>query len=248
MEPVTGHPARLAGVSVIIPCIDEEEAIGAAVGDILAEGVDEVIVVDGKSRDRTADRAAAAGARVVIEARKGYGRALMTGVEALGAHCKIVVFIDGDGSDVPHKIPALVGPLREGRANFVLGTRLQGEREHGSLSATQILAGHIAGVLIRKVYGVRFTDMSPFRAITRETLASLGMREEGFGWNLEMQMRAAAAGLPCVEVAVGQRCRRGGVSKVSGKPLVSLKVAWVLATTFLRLAAGLRRERYANRR
>lgn len=246
MEPVTAQAIRLTGVTVIIPCIDEEDAIGSAVADILAQGVDEVIVVDGLSRDRTADRAAAAGARVITEARRGYGRALMTGVDALGPGCDLIVFIDGDGSDVPERIPAVVAPLREGRADFVLGTRLEGPRERGSLSFTQILAGHTAGILIGLTYGVRFTDMSPFRAIKRETLASLGMREEGFGWNLEMQMRAGAAGLRCLEVPVGQRCRRGGVSKVSGNLLVSGKVAWVLARTFVRLAAGLRRERYAN--
>lgn len=238
----------LAGVSVIIPCLDEEDAISAAVMDILAEGVDEVIVVDGNSRDRTAERAAAAGARVVIEPRKGYGRALMTGVEALGPDCELIVFIDGDGSDIPRMIPYVVAPLRAGRADFVIGTRLKGPRERGSLSTSQILAGYLAGMLVRMVYGVRYTDMSPFRAIGREKLTSLGMREDGFGWNLEMQMRAAASGLRCLEVAVGQRCRRGGVSKVSGNLLVSVKVAWVLAKTFLRLAAGLRRERYAKRR
>lgn len=248
MEPLTDEPPRLAGVSVIVPCLDEEDAIGAVVIDILAEGVDEVIVVDGKSRDRTAERAAAAGARVVIEPRKGYGRALMRGVEALGPDCELIVFIDGDGSDIPQMIPHVVAPLRAGRADFVIGTRLKGPRERGSLSASQILAGYLAGMLIRMVYGVRFTDMSPFRAIGREKLAALGMREDGFGWNLEMQMRAAATGLHCVEVAVGQRRRQGGVSKVSGNLHVSVKVAWVLARTFLRLAAGLRRERYANRR
>lgn len=248
MEPLTERRPRLAGVSVIIPCLDEEDAISAAVIDILAEGVDEVIVVDGKSRDRTAERAAAAGARVLIEPRKGYGRALMSGVEALGPACDLIVFIDGDGSDNPLMIPDVVAPLRAGRADFVIGTRLKGPRERGSLSATQIVAGYLAGALIRMVYGVRFTDMSPFRAIGRNTLTSLGMREDGFGWNLEMQMRSAATGLRCVEVAVGQRCRRGGFSKVSGNLLVSVKVAWVLAMTFMRLAAGLRRERYANRR
>ncbi|MDX2205957.1 MAG: glycosyltransferase family 2 protein [Hyphomicrobiaceae bacterium] len=240
MTPAAGN---LAGVSVIVPCLDEEEAIGPAVAAILACGVGEVIVVDGNSRDRTAAHAQAAGARVVSEARPGYGRALMTGIEALGEACDLVVFIDGDGSDRPEMIPALVAPLRAGTADFVLGTRLAGPREPGSLSAAQLLAGHLAGLLIRLAYGVRFTDMSPFRALRRDTLRALGMREQGFGWNLEMQMRAAASGLRCREVPVGQRCRQGGVSKVSGNLRVSVKVAWVLASTFLRLAATLRRER-----
>lgn len=240
--------AALAGVSVIIPCIDEETAIGPVVAAILACGVDEVIVVDGMSRDATVARAQEAGARVLQEPRKGYGRALMTGIEALADSSDLVVFIDGDGSDRPELIPDLVAPLRANRADFVLGTRLEGARESGSLSPTQILAGHLAGLLIRFVYGVRFTDMSPFRALRRDTLARLGMKEAGFGWNLEMQMRAAAAGLRCIEVPVGQRRRQGGQSKVSGNLLVSVKVAWVLARTFLRLAATLRREGYAKRR
>lgn len=233
----------LAQVSVIVPCLDEEDAIGPVVAAIRATGIGEVIVVDGASRDRTAERAAAAGARVVVEDRRGYGRALRTGMQHVRPEADILLFVDGDGSDRPEMIPALVAPLAEGRADFVMGTRLEGPRERGSLSMAQILAGHLAGLLVWLAYGVRFTDMSPFRALRRSTLDGLGMQEESFGWNLEMQMRAAASGLRCLEVPVGQRRRRGGVSKVSGNLGVSIKVAWVLAVTFLRLAATLRRER-----
>src|SRR5262249_10291525 len=116
---------------------------------------------------------------------------------------------------------------------------LRGCREHGSLARSQILAGYLAGYLIYLRYRVRFTDMSPFRAIGRRALESLGMREETFGWNLEMQMRAAAAGLRIVEVPVGQRRRAGGVSKVSGNPWTAVRVAWVLFTTFSRLALSI---------
>lgn len=242
MEPLTS-PRSLPGVTVIIPCFNEEEAIGPVVARLCAAGVDEVIVVDGGSRDRTVETAATAGARVIFEARRGYGRALITGIASLHQSCDLVVFIDGDGSDDPDKIADLVAPIRNGSADFVLGSRLLGTREPGSLSAPQILAGYLSGALIRLVYGVRFTDMSPYRAIARSTLAQLGMQEEGFGWNLEMQMRAAAAGLRCLEVAVGQRRRRGGTSKVSGNLRVSVKVAWVLGVTFLRLAWALRKER-----
>jgi GT2 family glycosyltransferase len=152
----------------------------------------------------------------------------------------IVLFIDGDGSDRPDMIPDLLAPIEQDNADFVLGSRLRGGREPGSLSATQIMAGHLAGHLIRLRYGVRFTDMSPFRAIRRDALERLGMREESFGWNLEMQMRAAAAGLRIVEVPVGQRRRAGGQSKVSGDWRAAVRVTYVLTATFLRIAARAR--------
>jgi len=133
-------------------------------------------------------------------------------------------------------IPALIEPIASGRADFVLGSRLRGEREPGSLSAAQILAGQLAGRLIRLLYGVSFTDMSPFRAIRRDALDRLGMAETTFGWNLEMQMRVAAAGLRTLEVPVGQRRRAGGVSKVSGDWRSALRAAAALTMSFLRLA------------
>jgi glycosyltransferase involved in cell wall biosynthesis len=226
----------------IVPCIDEEDAIGPLVAAILAHGVGQVIVVDGGSRDRTRERAEAAGAAVVVEPRRGYGRALLSGLACLPAHADIVLFLDGDGSDRPEKIPDVLAPIEQGRADFVLGSRIRGERELGSLSPAQIAAGHLAGLLIWMTYGSRFTDMSPFKAIRREALDGLGMRETTYGWNLEMQMRAAAAGLRIAEVAVGQRRRRGGISKVSGNWRAIVPVAWSLASTFVRLAAELRTE------
>jgi glycosyltransferase involved in cell wall biosynthesis len=230
-----------AHVAAIIPCLDEEEAIGPCVAAVLAEGVGAVIVVDGGSKDRTAEKARASGAAVILEERRGYGRALMTGIAALPAEATVVLFIDGDGSDRPEMIPAVLAPIERGEADFVLGSRLRGEREPGSLAPAQIVAGHLAGFLIRLLYGVRFTDMSPFRAIRREALARLGMREETFGWNLEMQMRVAAEGLRAIEVPVGQRRRVGGISKVSGSWLTAVRAGWVIAATFLRLAIDLRR-------
>jgi glycosyltransferase involved in cell wall biosynthesis len=227
-------------VSAIIPCLDEGEAIGPCVAAVLAHGIGEVIVVDGGSRDRTAERAAAAGARVIVEPRRGYGRALKTGIAAAMSSSTVFLFIDGDGSDRPEMIPAVLAPIEIGEADFVLGSRLRGEREPGSLAPAQIVAGHLAGFLIRALYGVRFTDMSPFRAIRRDALARLGMREESFGWNLEMQMRVAAERLRIAEVPVGQRRRAGGHSKVSGNWWVAARVAGVLAATFVRLALGLR--------
>lgn len=229
-------------VSAVIPCLDEEDTIAAVVAAVLAKGVAEVIVVDGGSKDRTAERARAAGARVVPQTRRGYGRAVQCGIEAARADADILVFLDGDGSDRPEMIPDLIAPIADGRAVFVHGTRIHGERESGSLSAQQLIAGHLAGLLLRFAYGVRFTDMSPFRAIRRDRLLQLGMREETYGWNLEMLMRVAAAGLPAAEIAVGQRRRAGGVSKVSGNAVAGLKAAWSIAMTFVRLALTLRRE------
>jgi len=229
-----------SAVSVVIPCLDEEAAIGPCVAAVRAHGMGEVIVVDGGSADRTAERAAEAGARVVVERRRGYGRAMLAGLAAISPDAAVVLFVDGDGSDRPEMIPAVLAPIEGGVADFVLGTRLHGPREPGSLAPAQIVAGHLAGLLIRLRYGVRFTDMSPFRAIRREALDGLGMREETFGWNLEMQMRAAAAGLRIVEVPVGQRRRAGGVSKVSGDLVTTARATWVLIATFLRLVGWVR--------
>jgi glycosyltransferase involved in cell wall biosynthesis len=228
-------------VSAIIPCLDEETAIGKVVTAVLARDVSEVVVVDGGSRDRTIERATEAGARVIIELRRGYGRAIQAGIAAVRGDADILVFLDGDGSDPAEFIPALVSPIVAGRAVFVLGSRVRGPREPGSLAPQQLLAGHVGGLLLRLVYGARFTDLSPFRAIRSDALKGLGMKEETFGWNLEMLMRVAAARLPALEIAVGQRRRIGGVSKVSGNFIVGLKAAWSISTTFIRLALALRK-------
>jgi glycosyltransferase involved in cell wall biosynthesis len=230
-------------VSAVIPCLDEEDAIGAVVAAVLAQGVAEVIVVDGASRDRTVERATAAGARVVVEPRRGYGRAVQAGLAALREDATIVVFLDGDGSDPAEFIAALTAPIVAGEAVFVSGSRIRGKRDAGSLSPQQIAAGLVGGWLLRAVYGAYFSDLSPFRAIRRDTLRQLGMRDTTYGWNLEMLMRVAAAGLPALEIPVGQRRRIGGVSKVSGNLVAGVKAAAVLAITFVRFAVSLRRER-----
>ena len=191
----TASEGRYDRVALIVPCFNEAEAIGPMVRAVRAIGVQTIIVVDGDSSDTTAANAKDAGASVIVEARRGYGLAIQTGLAALPAKTDIVLFMDGDGSDRPEHIPRILEPLLTGRADFVHGTRLQGDREQGALTRPQIIAGHLAGLLILAVYRVRFTDMSPFRAITRAALDRLGMRDNTFGWNLEMQMRAAAAGL-----------------------------------------------------
>lgn len=233
-------------VAAIVPVLNEETAIADVLTALLAQ-VDDVIVVDGNSSDRTAERARTAGARVIIEQKPGYGRAMRVGIAAIDPKAEIVLFIDGDGSDRAELSPQVLAPIVSGKADFVHGSRLNGDRDRGSLSLAQRLAGHLAGLLIYLLYGIRYTDMSPFRAIRRDALANLGMREQTFGWNLEMQMRAAAAGLRIVEVPVGQRMRKGGVSKVSGNLRVAVKATWILIATFIRLAGTLRKEAHANR-
>jgi glycosyltransferase involved in cell wall biosynthesis len=227
-------------VSVIIPCLNEEAPIIGVVRDVMAQNVDEVIVVDNGSTDLTAERAASAGARVVREPQRGYGRACAAGLRALRSDAEIVCFLDGDGSDVPDFLPAVVRPVAEGDADFVMGSRLRGRREPGSMTPQQLVAGWLAGLLLRLTYGVRFTDMSPFRAIAADRLRALNMSEPTYGWNLEMQMRVAAARYRILEIPVDHRCRRGGVSKVSGSFSAGLNAAWKIATTFLRLAMAQR--------
>ena len=178
----------MSGVSVVIPALDEEEPIAGVVRECLATGLpNEVIVVDNGSTDRTVDRANEAGARVVT-APRGYGRACSAGVRALSPDCDIVVFLDGDGSDVPAFINQLVEPVARGTHDFVIGSRTRGQREPGSMNLQQIFAGRLAGLILRLLYGVHYTDMSPFRAIRRDALERLDMREQTYGWNLEMQI------------------------------------------------------------
>jgi len=233
-------------VAVVIPCLNEEGPIADVVREVLAQGVDEVVVVDNGSTDATAARARAAGAHVVAEPQRGYGRACAAGVRAVRGDAAIVCFLDGDGSDVPAFMADVVGPIARDEADFVMGSRLTGRREPGSMTPQQIVAGALAGILLRLVYCAHFTDMSPFRAMRVIELRRLGMREMTYGWNLEMQMRAAAAGLRIREVAVDHRRRRGGQSKVSGNLTASLKAGWKIATTFIRLVVALRDRRTPN--
>ena len=224
-------------VSVIIPALDEEESIGGVVRECLITGIPkEVIVVDNGSEDRTAEGARQAGARVVSEPRRGYGRACIAGVSALSPKSDIVVFLDGDGSDCPELMSRLVGPIVANNYDFVIGSRTRGERESGSMNFQQIFAGKFAGRLMSTLYGVKYTDMCPFRAIWRHSLEKLEMKEETYGWNLEMQMKAARARLRILEVPVNHRCRTGGVSKVSGTLRGTLVAGARIIATFLRIA------------
>ena len=224
-------------ISVVIPALNEEEPIADVVRACLATGLpNEIIVVDNESTDRTAERAREAGARVVT-APRGYGRACAAGVNAVSPDCEIVVFLDGDGSDCAELMPRIVQPILDGTQDFVIGSRTRGEREPGSMNFQQVLSGRAAGFLLRLLYRVSYSDMCPFRAIRREALAQLGMKEQTYGWNLEMQMRAAQAGLRILEVPVNHRCRTGGESKVSGTLRGTFVAGSRILTTLLRVAA-----------
>lgn len=223
-------------VSIIIPALNEEEPIGEVVRACRATGIPrEVIVVDNGSTDRTADRAEEAGARV-IAAPRGYGRACAAGVANAPAGSDVLVFLDGDGSDCPELMDRLVRPIEAGTHDFVISSRTRGEREKGSMNFQQIFSGYFAGFVIRLLYGVRYTDMCPFRAIRRDALTRLGMKEETYGWNIEMQMRAARAGLRILEVPVNHRCRTGGESKVSGTLRGTFVAGARIIATILRVA------------
>ncbi|HLN08711.1 MAG TPA: glycosyltransferase family 2 protein [Xanthobacteraceae bacterium] len=227
-------------VALVIPVIDEGETIFDVVRAVPGGLVGEVIVVDGGSRDQTVARAREAGARVLVEPRSGYGAACRAGARAASPECSIVAFIDGDGSDDPAELPRLVGPILAGTADFVIGSRARGRREAGSMGRHQLVAGHLAGIAMHTLYGVRYTDMCPLRAIRRDALEKLDMRERSYGWNLEMQMRAARARLRVLEVPVRHRNRAGGASKVAGSLRGTMRASWQLATTFVRIATQMR--------
>jgi glycosyltransferase involved in cell wall biosynthesis len=219
--------------ALIIPTLNEAASIAAVVREVPRDLIERVIVADGGSSDATAAYAAAAGADV-IHAGRGYGRACLAGAMAATA-AQILVFMDGDGADDPRSIAALVAPIAAGRQDFVLGSRTRGTAELGSLGWHQRAAGLGVGLALRLVYGVRYTDMCALRAIRRDRLLGFGMTEMTYGWNLEMQMRAAQSGLRILEVPVNNRRRSGGTSKVAGSARGSLRAGTRILATFGRL-------------
>jgi glycosyltransferase involved in cell wall biosynthesis len=224
-------------VAAVIPVLDEEGAIGPVLCAMPREWIDEVIVVDGGSRDRTVAVASAAGATVICETERGYGRACAVGAAAaIKSGAEILVFLDGDGGDQPEEIPTLVQPIVDGKFDFVIGSRTRGVREAGSMGAHQALAGRLIGSSVGFLYGVRYTDMCAFRAIRGEALQQLGMREMTYGWNLEMQMRAARAKLRILELPVSHDRRLAGRSKVAGTFRGTLKAGARILATFARVA------------
>lgn len=205
---------------MIIPAIDEEQAIGLVVAGVPG-GVAEIVVVDNGSHDATADVARAAGARVVREPRRGYGQACLTGIEA-ARDADVLVFLDADHSDDPSQLPAVIAPILAGEADMVVGSRELGRRAPGAHPWHAVLGTRLSVGLMNLLAGTRATDLGPFRAITADGLRRLDMRDRDFGWTVEMQLKAAARGLRVVEVPVNYRPRIGR-SKVSGTVSGSLR-------------------------
>src|SRR5262245_9348758 len=200
-------------VTVVLPALDEAAALPVALGTF-PRGID-LVVVDNGSTDATAAVAVAHGARVVREPRRGFGAACWAGVLA-SPHADVIVFADADGSFDGADLAAVAGPVLRGEADLVLGSRVLGRRDRGAMSPIAVAENRILGLLTAVLFGVRISDLGPFRALRRETLLSLGVQDRGSGWPLEMVGRAAAAGLRVVEVPVRYRRRAGGSSKVSG--------------------------------
>jgi hypothetical protein len=228
-------PAPLAGrarVAAVVPALDEAEALPRLLGEFPAGAVDEIVVVDGGSQDGTPEAARAGGARVVVEPRRGYGRACLAGIEATDA--EIVVFLDGDGSDDPAAIPRLVAPIVAGRAALVLGTR--SDPQPGAQHPHQRLGNRLVSLLVRACYQVDVHDIPPMRAVRRDVLLGLGMTELTYGWPTEMVVKAARSGVPLVEVTVPSRPRRGGRSKVSGRLGPSLRAGTRMLAVVARYA------------
>lgn len=201
--------------TVIIPAFNEERSIGWVLDEIPHEYVHEVIVVDNGSTDRTADVAAARGASVVRESRRGYGSACLKGIAHTSTDTDVIVILDADHSDYPEDLPNLLLPIGENRADFVIGSRTLGSAEPGALPWNQRWGNALTTFLMRILYGVHFTDMGPFRAIRRDHLLSYAMEDLTYGWNVEMQAKATIARSIIVEVPVRYR-KRIGKSKISG--------------------------------
>lgn len=222
-----------ASISVVIPALNEAESIGHVVASMPWRLISECIVVDNGSTDGTAEIARQAGARVITSAR-GYGAACKAGSDAALPSSDLLVYMDGDGSDVIDDLPQLITPIINGEADFVIASRIRGQREPGSMLPSQVFAGHLVGTLLRIFQGVRYTDMGPFRAIRRSSLDKLQMSEFTYGWNLQMQIRAAQHNLRILEIPVNYRCRIGGTSKVSGNFTASIKAAARILTVLFR--------------
>lgn len=229
-------------VAIVMPARNEASSVGLVLDEIPRHLVTTVIVVDNGSSDATAEVARAHGAAVVREPEPGYGAACLAGLARIGDDVDVVVVLDADRSDYPGDLPLLLAPIRAGEADLVIGSRVLGGAEPGALPWNQRWGNRLACALMRLLYGVSFTDMGPFRAIRRDALAALGMRDRTFGWNVEMQARALIAGLRIVEVPVRYR-RRVGRSKISGTVRGTIRAGAKIIGTILVYYPSYRRSR-----
>jgi len=221
-------------VAAIIPALDEETAIGALLEAIDRTRVRDVIVGDNGSRDRTAAIAASHRALVVPVDERGYGAACAGALAELAADVDTILFMDADGSDDPAEIPLLLEPIAAGRADLVIGSRALGTVEPGALTPQQLFGNWLATRLIALIYHHRYTDLGPFRAIRREVLERIDMRDRRYGWTVEMQIRALQLGARVAEVPVSYK-RRVGRSKISGSVTGVIKAGWGIVYTIFRL-------------
>jgi glycosyltransferase involved in cell wall biosynthesis len=231
-------------VSVVIPALNEEASIAVVLAAISPDVVDEIIVVDGGSSDRTVEIAQAGGARVIREPRRGYGRACAAGVSA--AQGDVVIFLDADGADDPAQIPDLLAPILARQADLVLGSRLAGDLASGAMLQHtmprhcmpwhQRFGNRLSAWLIHRLYGLPITDLAPFRAVDCERLLALGMEEMTYGWPTEMIVKAARRGWRVVELPVCCRPRLGGRSKISGTLRGTLLATYHILWTIFRYA------------
>lgn len=213
-------------VSVIIPTRNEAESIGRVLSDLPSDLVTEVLVVDSNSTDGTPEIAARMGARVISETRRGYGRACLTGLEAV-SEPDVVVFLDGDYSDRPAELPLLLAPIAEGRADITIGSRLAGPRTPGALPWHALFGNWLAAKMIKNLYGVRISDLGPFRAARAEALRSLTLEETTYGWAVELILKGALRRFRIVEVPVSYYPRIGQ-SKISGTVKGTIGAAWFI--------------------
>jgi glycosyltransferase involved in cell wall biosynthesis len=221
-------------VGIIIPARNEADALGRVLAELPRALIHEVIVVDNGSTDTTASVARRGGARVMTEPVPGYGRACLAGIASLDPSIETVVFMDADHSDYPEELPKLLEPIMQGRADLVIGSRIT-QAQPGSLTIQQRAGNRLACVLMRWLFGVRYTDLGPFRAIRRVALDRLQMRDPAFGWTVEMQAKAARARLRIEEVPVRYRPRIGR-SKISGTLSGTTRAGFAILTTIGRIA------------
>jgi glycosyltransferase involved in cell wall biosynthesis len=230
-------------VAVVIPALNEEGALPGVLAVLPRAGagwrVAAVVVADNGSTDGTARAARGGGAEVVAEPQRGYGSACLAALAHPAARAaEVVAFLDADGSDDPADLPALLAPVVAGRADLVIGSRVLGEREPGSLTPVQAFGNRLATALLGALYGARSTDLGPFRAVRRDALDRLGMRDRDYGWTVEMQARAARAGLRVEEVPARYRRRRLGRSKVAGTLRGMAGAGWKILFTLARVRLG----------